>query len=367
MKQKIFLTLITLALLLTACAPKSPVETQIPSEPQAPADPQEASVLNVMTHDSFDITADLLTKFENDNNVKVNIIKAGDTGSALNRLILTSTTGASEADVFYGLDNTFLSRALENDLFEPYEAPALAKIDKSFKLDPKNGALPIDYGDVCINYDKAWFAEKGLALPDSLEALADPNYKGLLAVENPSTSSPGMAFMMATIAHFGEEAWLDWWKQMKDNDVAITSDWETAYYTNFSGSSGKGPQSMVVSYASSPAAELIYAETKLEESPTASIVANDACWRQIEFAGILKGTKQRAMAEKFIDFLLSKDFQEDVPMQMFVFPVLPEAQLPEGFVKGSQIPEKPATLDPAVIAANRDAWVEQWVKLMLGN
>lgn len=358
MIKKVLLTLITVALLLVACTPKSPADPQAPQEP---------SVLNVMTHDSFDITAELMTRFETDNNVKVNIIKGGDTGSALNRLILTSTTGAQEADVFYGLDNTFLSRALENDIFEPYNAPALAKIDARFKLDPKNGALPVDYGDVCINYDKAWFADKGLDLPDSLEALIDPAYKGLLAVENPSTSSPGLAFMMATIAHFGEEGWLDWWQQLKANEVAITSDWETAYYTNFSGSSGKGPQPMVVSYASSPAAELIYAEVEFEESPTASIVADDACWRQIEFAGILKGTKQRAMAEKFIDFLLSKDFQEDVPMQMFVFPVLPEAQLPEGFVKGSQIPEKPASLDPALIAEKRDAWVEQWVELMLDN
>lgn len=353
-----------MALLLTACATKPSVG---PETSQKPEESQEISVLNVMTHDSFDITADLLARFEQEHKVKVNIIKAGDTGSALNRLILTSATGAQEADVFYGLDNTFLSRALENDLFEPYQAPALAKIDDSFKLDPKNGALPVDYGDVCINYDKAWFNEKGLALPDSLEALAEPEYKGLLAVEDPSTSSPGLAFMMATIAHFGEEGWLDWWQRMKDNELVITSDWETAYYTNFSGSSGKGPQPLVVSYASSPAAELIYAETELEESPTASIVVDDACWRQIEFAGILKGSKQRALAEKFIDFLLSKDFQEDLPMQMFVFPVLPEAQLPEGFVKGSQIPEKPATLDPAVIATQRDNWVGQWVKLMLGN
>ena len=364
MIKKIYLTLISMALLLTACATKPSVG---PETSQKPEESQEISVLNVMTHDSFDITADLLARFEQEHKVKVNIIKAGDTGSALNRLILTNATGAQEADVFYGLDNTFLSRALENDLFEPYQAPALAKIDGSFKLDPKNGALPVDYGDVCINYDKAWFNEKGLALPDSLEALAEPEYKGLLAVEDPSTSSPGLAFMMATIAHFGEDGWLDWWQRMKDNELVITSDWETAYYTNFSGSSGKGPQPLVVSYASSPAAELIYAETELEESPTASIVVDDACWRQIEFAGILKGSKQRALAEKFIDFLLSKDFQEDLPMQMFVFPVLPEAQLPEGFVKGSQIPEKPATLDPSVIATQRDNWVGQWVKLMLGN
>lgn len=358
MKSKLFLLTILLTLLLSACVPKVIEDSHSSSEPR---------VLHVLTHDSFDITAELLAKFEAENNVKVMIIKGGDTGSALNRLILTSSIGAVEADVFYGLDNTFLSRALENDIFEPYNAPALTYIDDSFKLDSTNAVVPIDYGDVCINYDKAWFADKALALPNSLEDLTDPAYKNLLVVENPSTSSPGMAFMMATIAHFGEESWLDWWKAMKNNELVIVSDWETAYYTQFSGSSGKGPQPMVVSYASSPAAELIYSEHAIEESPTASIVADGTCWRQIEFAGIVKGSKERMLAEKFIDFLLSKDFQEDVPMQMFVFPVLPEAVLPEAFEKGSQIPEKPAGLPPSKIAEMRDIWVEQWVELMLAN
>lgn len=361
MFKKLIFTLTILAMLVGACAPKEPSQSQTPEESQEPR------LLNVMTHDSFDITAELLEKFESENNVKVNIIKAGDTGSALNRLILTKTAGAQEADVFYGIDNTFLSRALENDLFEAYDAPALAKIDAGFKLDPANGALPVDYGDVCINYDKAWFADKAIELPNSLEALTDPAYKNLLIVENPSTSSPGLAFMLATIAHFGEDAWLDYWKELKNNTVVISSDWETAYYSHFSGSSGKGPQPMVVSYSSSPAAEFIYAELELEESPTASIVADDACWRQIEFAGIVKGTRQRDLAEKFIDFLLSQDFQEDLPMQMFVFPVLSEAVLPDDFVKNSQIPENPATLNPADIAKNREKWIEQWLELMLGH
>lgn len=361
MFKKLIFTLTILAMLVGACAPKEPSRSQTPKESQEPR------LLNVMTHDSFDITAELLEKFESENNVKVNIIKAGDTGSALNRLILTKTAGAQEADVFYGIDNTFLSRALENDLFEAYDAPALAKIDAGFKLDPANGALPVDYGDVCINYDKAWFAENAIALPNSLEALTDPAYKNLLIVENPSTSSPGLAFMLATIAHFGEDGWLNYWKELKNNTVVISSDWETAYYSHFSGSSGKGPQPMVVSYSSSPAAEFIYAELELEESPTASIVADDACWRQIEFAGIVKGTQQRDLAEKFIDFLLSQDFQEDLPMQMFVFPVLSEAVLPDDFVKNSQIPENPATLNPADIAQNREKWIEQWLELMLGH
>ncbi|NLG41018.1 MAG: thiamine ABC transporter substrate-binding protein, partial [Chloroflexi bacterium] len=289
----------------------------------------------------------------------------GDTGSALNRLILTSVGSQTpEADVFYGLDNTFLSRALDQDLFKAYQPASLDVIPAEFKLDPSFKVTPVDYGDVCINYDKAWFSENNIELPGSLQDLAKPEYSGLLVVENPATSSPGLAFMMATIAEFGENAWLDWWRAMKNNNVAIVSDWETAYYTNFSGSSGKGPQPMVVSYASSPAAELIYAETELSESPTASLVSPGMCWRQVEFAGILQNTPNRELAQKFVDFLLSREFQEDVPMQMFVFPVLPEAVLPEDFVIASQIPEIVASLDPDLISANRDAWVNDWTNLM---
>jgi len=267
--------------------------------------------------------------------------------------------------VFFGLDNTFLSRALEQDLLEPYNAPQLAKIPAEFKLDPENRALPVDYGDVCINYDKAWFKQNDLPIPTSLADLTDPQYANLLVVENPATSSPGLAFMLATIAEFGEDGWLEWWQAMKTNGVQITSDWETAYYTYFSGSSGRGAQPMVVSYASSPAAEFIYAETELSESPTASLTGAGMCWRQIEFAGILKGTKNRAAAEKFIDFLLSQPFQEDVPMQMFVFPVLPEAVIPEAFQKTVESPEQPASLAPELIASKRDAWINAWTNLML--
>ena len=352
---KKYLPLLTIfVLILAACQPL------ITATPET--GPQ---TLTVMTHDSFSVSEELVKKFETENNASLIFIQGGDTGSALNRLILTLVGSPTpEADVFYGLDNTFLSRALDQDLFEAYQPAALDAIPAEFKLDPTFKVIPIDYGDVCINYDKAWFAEKNLELPGSLQDLTKPEFNGLLVVENPATSSPGMAFMMATIAEFGESGWLDWWESMKNNNVAIVSDWETAYYTNFSGSSGKGPQPMVVSYASSPAAELIYAETELSESPTASLVSPGMCWRQVEFAGILKNTANRALAEKFIDFMLSQEFQEDVPMQMFVFPVLPEAVLPEEFLLASQIPETVGSLDPALIAANRDSWVNEWTNLM---
>ena len=352
MSKKTILILFTLIFILAACQPAA-----------APASPQ---TLTVITHDSFSVSKELVTQFEEANNAKLVFIQGGDTGSVLNRLILTSVNNdLPEADVFYGLDNTFLSRALEHDLFEPYQAEALAKIPAEFQLDPSNNVLPVDYGDVCINYDKAWFKENNLSLPTSLQDLTKPEYKGLLVVENPATSSPGLAFMFATIAEFGQEDWLAWWKAMKDNQVAVVSDWETAYYTNFSGSSGKGPQPMVVSYASSPAAELIYAQTELSESPTASLVAPGMCWRQIEFVGILKNSPHRELAEKFVDFLFSKEFQEDVPMQMFVFPVLPEAVLPADFVTASQIPEVTGSLDPALIAQNRDQWINDWTETVI--
>lgn len=352
---KKYLPLLTIfVLILAACQPL------ITATPET--GPQ---TLTVMTHDSFSVSEELVKKFETENNASLIFIQGGDTGSALNRLILTSVGSPTpEADVFYGLDNTFLSRALDQDLFEAYQPAALDAIPAEFKLDRTFKVVPIDYGDVCINYDKAWFTEKNLELPGSLQDLTNPEYNGLLVVENPATSSPGLAFMMATIAEFGESGWLAWWESMKNNNVAIVSDWETAYYTNFSGSSGQGPQPMVVSYASSPAAELIYAETELSESPTASLVSPGMCWRQVEFAGILKNTPNRALAEKFIDFMLSQEFQEDVPMQMFVFPVLPEAVLPEEFLLASQIPETVGSLDPALIAANRDGWVNEWTNLM---
>jgi thiamine transport system substrate-binding protein len=349
--NKRFFALASILLLLAGCS-AGQTETETP-------------ILTVMTHDSFAVSADLISSFEEANQVRINFVKAGDTGAALNRLILTSQSAQAEADVFYGVDNTFLSRALEADLFEPYQAPALKDIPQEFQLDPSQRVLPVDYGDVCLNYDKAWFDQKGLPLPATLEDLTDPQYKGLLVVENPATSSPGLAFMLASIAHFGEADWLTWWQGLKDNQVVIAPDWETAYYTQFSGSSGRGPQPLVVSYASSPAAELYYAESKLSEAPTGSITAEGTCWRQVEFVGILKGTPQRHLAEKFIDFLLSQPFQEDMPLQMFVYPVLPDVSLPPVYSLASQQAAQPASLPPEQIAEKREAWVNAWTELML--
>jgi len=325
--------------------------------------PTGPQTLTVMTHDSFAATEEVIKAFEEANQAKVTFLKSGDTGEALNKAILSK--GAPLADVFYGVDNTFLSRALEADIFEPYAAPALKNIPAEFQLDASQRALPVDYGDVCINYDKAYFASHNLAVPQRLEDLTRPEYRGLLVVENPATSSPGLAFLLATIAHFGDAGYLDYWRDLRANGLVVVDGWETAYYSNFSASSGKGPQPMVVSYATSPAAEVIFASTPLTDAPTASVTAAETCFRQIEFVGILKGTRQRALARKFVDFMLSPQFQADLPGQMFVYPVLPGVELPEAFVKYAQIPSQPARLDPAEIAAKREAWIQAWTEAVL--
>ncbi len=344
--------LVSFCFLLSACAP------------QATATPQstEPQTLTVMTHDSFAVSKDVVKAFEQANNAKLVFLQSGDAGAMLNKAILTKD--APLADVLFGVDNTFLSRALEADIFEPYDSPALQDFSSDFKLDTSNRALPVDYGDVCVNYDKAYFAEKNLPVPQSLEDLTKPEYKGLLVTENPATSSTGLAFMLGTIAHYGD-SFTDYWRALKENGLVVVDGWETAYYTNFSASSGKGPQPMVVSYGTSPAAEVIFAEKPVDDAPTASILGPDTCFRQIEFVGILKGTQQRALAEKFVDFMLSKQFQEDMPTQMFVYPVNPKAVLPDAFVKYSQAPKQTATLAPDVIAGKRDVWIQAWTDVVM--
>ena len=343
-------------LILVACAPQATA-----TQPTATRSP-EPQTITVMTHDSFSVSEEVLKLFEGANNAKVVFLQSGDAGAMLNKAILTKD--APLADLLFGVDNTFLSRALEEDIFEAYESPALSEVPDEYRLDNSSRALPVDYGDVCINYDKAYFADNNLAVPQSLEDLTKPEYKGLLVAENPATSSTGLAFMLATVAHFGD-SYTDYWQALKENGVVVVDGWETAYYTNFSASSGHGPQPMVVSYGTSPAVEVVFAEPKPDDAPTASIIGPDTCFRQIEFVGILKGTQQRALAEKFVDFMLSNQFQEDVPLQMFVYPVNPNAVLPDEFKKYAQAPEQPAVLAPDVIAEKRDQWIQAWTDVVL--
>lgn len=377
------LLLLVVLFLLVACGGQTatPVEevaeseTAVPEEaagvaeeaPVEEAEPEtaEPTELILMSHDSFAISEDVLVAFEEEHNAKLVLLPSGDTGAALNQAILAKDNPL--ADVFFGVDNTFLGRALEAEIFESYESPILAEIDDALELDSGNVLLPVDYGDVCINYDKAWFAENGLDAPTSLRDLVDPLYESLLVVENPATSSPGLAFMLATISEFGTDGdytYLDFWTDLRANDVSVTNGWEDAYYGQFSVAS-EGERPLVVSYASSPAAEYIYADPPVEEAPSASLVAPGMCFRQIEFVGILQGTEQRELAEAFVDYMLSKAFQEDIPLNMFVFPANQNAELPQEFTDWAQIPAEFAIVDAADIDAHRNEWIEAWTEVVL--
>lgn len=324
-----------------------------------------SQTLTVMSHQSFNLSDKVVAEFEQANNVKLQFLQAGDAGAALNRAILAKDNPL--ADVFFGVDNTFLSRALQADIFEAYQPQGLDQIPAELKLDPENRLIPIDYGFVNLNYDKASDVFQNVSDPQTLrlEDLTKPEFKGKVVVENPATSSPGLAFLLATVDYFGEDQWLNWWQQMRENEVVVVDGWDTAYYTNFSGSSGKGPQPIVVSYATSPAAEVAFSDGALTEPPTGNILPPKGAFRQIEFAGILKGTQNLELAQKWMDYMLSKRVQDDIMPQMVVYPVLPDATIPDVYKQFAPIPEQPATIDPQTIAQNRETWIRQWTQTVL--
>jgi len=345
--KRFSILLLILLTLLAACAPK-------PSGPQS---------LTVMTHDSFAVSDNVIQAFEQANNVKVTFVKGGDAGEMLNKAILSKS--APLADVLYGVDNTLLSEALTAGIYEPYASPGLKNIPAEFQLDSSNQALPVDHGYVCVVYDKTYFSTHNLSAPQSLEDLTKPEYKGLLVMENPATSSPGLDFLLATIKHFGDPNYLGYWKQLRVNGLVVVDGWETAYYTNFSGSSGQGAQALVVSYATDPAYEVMSASTPIAEASVAAVVGPDTCFHQIEFVGILKGTQHLALAQKFVDFMLGAQFQADVPGQMAVYPVASNVSLPDAFTKFAPIPSQPAALSADDIAKNHDAWIQAWTNAVL--
>lgn len=322
----------------------------------------EPVTLRLMTHDSFDISAETMASFTEETGISVDIFKAGDAGTVVNLAALAKDDPL--ADVLFGVDNTFLSRALDSDIFVPYQSPVLEEIRSDLLLDPQYRALPVDFGDVCLNYDRAWFLRNSLEPPQSLDDLIAPAYAGLTVVENPATSSPGLAFLLATIANYGEDGYLDYWRQLVENDVLVTDGWEDAYYGAFTAASD-GDRPIVVSYASSPPAEVYFAETALETAPTAAVVSDGSCFRQVEFVGVLNGTEHEEEAKMLVDFILSRPFQEDIPLHMFVYPANERAELPEVFLQHSEIPTDPSTIAPEEIAANRETWVQAWTETVL--
>lgn len=322
----------------------------------------EKPILTLMTHDSFACSKGLLEAFASRHGVSVKILKAGDAGAALNQAILSKSNPLG--DVFFGVDNTFMGRARRAGIFETYDSPLLEKIPDALKIDPEHRLLPVDFGDVCLNYDKQWFIDKNIPPPGDLDDLILPRYRGLTVVQNPATSSPGLAFLLATVGRYGEAGYRDFWKKLRGNDLYVAAGWSDAYYGQFTRAKG-GTRPIVVSYASSPPAEVFYSEDKPEESPTAAVLSGRSAFRQIEFVGILKGTRYPEAARQLVDFLLGPAFQKDIPLNMWVFPAVSDTPLPELFVKHTRMAEDPVVLSPEVIERNRDNWIEAWTTAVL--
>ncbi len=343
-----------LALVVTATA----CQFAVPASQASAATP---TTITLVTHDSFAISKSVLAAFTKQTGITVRVLQAGDAGAALNQVVLTKSNPIG--DVFFGVDNTFLSRALDAGVFSKYAPSALPTVPKQYQLDSSHRLTPIDHGDVCINYDKRWFADKKIKVPTTLDDLTKPTYKGLLVVENPATSSPGLAFQLATIAKYGNEGWRGYWTKLRDNDVKVDDGWESAYDGDFTQGANQGTRPLVVSYASSPPAAVYYSKPQPKTSPIGTML--DSCFRQVEFAGVIKGTEHQAAARRLVDFMLSEKFQADIPLQMFVFPVVDGTPLPAVFTKFAQVAAKPLSLPPAEISAHRDAWIEQWTETVL--
>ena len=316
---------------------------------------ESSMTVRLLTHDSFQVSEETFDAFTDSTGITVEQLSLGDAGEMLSQALLTA--GDPLGDVLFGIDNTSLQRGLDGDIFEPYQSPGLADVEDRFKLDPNYRVTPIDYGDVCLNY---WAESFGDNPPESLDDLTDPAFKDQLVVQNPETSSPGLAFMLATIAHYGDD-WETYWTDLRANGVAVTSGWTEAYYTRFIAHGGD--RAIVVSYASSPPAEVYYSDPPVDNPPTGVVTAS--CYRQIEFAGILAGAENVDAARQLIDFMLTPQFQNDIPLNMFVFPVTESAELPEVFVEHAQIAEDPFMLDPEQVELKRNEWIDRWVEIVL--
>lgn len=320
-----------------------------------------AGTITIVAHDSFTPSEGIFDAFTDRTGLRVEVVRAGDAGQVVTAAGLTP--GNPVGDVLWGVDTTLLSRALDDGIFEPYESPSLAAMSPDVVATvPGHEATPVDTGEVCINYDVEWFASRSTEPPATFEDLADPRMRNLLVVPSPLTSSPGLAFLLGTIAEFGD-GWEAYWQRLRDNGVLVVDGWTEAYTVEFSGSSGAGPRPVVVSYATSPPAEVLFADPPVDEAPTA--VATATCTQQVEYAGVLRGTDQPDGARLLIDYLTGPEFQADLPLTQFVLPVRRDVALPDAFVRWAARPANPIRLDPAAVSENRAGWLERWTDLVL--
>jgi len=321
----------------------------------------EPVTITVVAHDSFSMDEAVMDAFTDETGITVEILVQEDAGTLANQLVLTE--GSPLGDVVFGIDNTFASRVIDADILDEFDSDVIAEDRDQYAITGAGSdqLVPIDFGDVCINIDHEWFADEGIEEPETLEDLAQEEYRDLLVVQNPANSSPGLAFLFATIGAFGEDGWQDYWQSLADNGVKVSNSWTDAYSVEFSGSSGEGPRPLVVSYASSPPSEV---PEGADEAPTGSML--ETCFRQVEYAGILTGTEHPEAAAEVIEFFLSTDFQEAIPGEMYMYPVRSDANLPKDWEKFAAVAEEPLEVPEQSIEENREEWIKTWTEVVIG-
>jgi len=344
-------------IVISACSTASTANpTASPSVSVAPR-----GSVTLLTHDAFALSDAVLADFTKQTGLTLKVITAGDAGQMVAGAVLAA--GSPSADVIFGVDNTLVDKALAAGVFEPYESSQSGSLIGPLKQDPNvSKVTPIDYGDVCVNVDDGWYAEKGLAVPSTLDDLIKPEYRDQLVVEDPGTSSPGLAFLLATINRYGD-GWQDYWQALADNGVKVSGSWTDAYEGTFTRGGGQGDRPLVVSYATSPPAEIVYATDPKPEQPSTSVMT-DGCYRQVEYAGVLAGAANPEGARKVVDWLLSDTVQADVPLSMFVFPARDNVTLPDVFTKFAGKVDAPAQLDPATVNDGLSQWLSDWGTVM---
>lgn len=316
--------------------------------------------VTLVTHDSFHLSEGLLDQFEQQTGLTVRHVAPGDGGTLVNQLVLTKD--APLGDVVYGIDTTFASRAVEEGVLEPYTSQVPAAQDAAAYAPDDSGSLTaIDRGDVCLNVDRTWFAEHSVAEPSTLDDLLDPAYRDLTVVTNAAGSSPGLAFLLATVAAYGEDGWQDYWRALQDNGLKVADSWSDAYYTDFSGGGGGGARPIALSYASSPPETI----PEGSDQPITAAMLN-TCYRQVEYAGVIAGAANPEGARQLIDFLLSDEVQADIPGQMYMYPVSTSVDLPAAWEQWAPLADEPYEVPAADIADHREEWVREWTDLVTG-
>lgn len=309
------------------------------------------------------VRPDALDEFTSRTGIAVDVVDGGDTGEMVAKAVLTS--GRPEGDVMWGIDDPNVRRALDARVFADHALPA----DLLGALDPQLTGFqpqltPVDVGDVCVNIDRGWFAGRNVPQPTTLDDLTDARYRDLLVIENPASSAPGLAFLLATIAEYGPDGAPAYWAALRANGVLVVDSWTAAYEGSFSAGGGSGNRPIVVSYATSPPATIIFAaDPKPAEPTTASLPAT--CYRVAEYAGVLRGTAHPDEAGQLLEFLVSADVQAQLPETNFVYPARLGVTLPDVFARFAPRAEHALRLDPAEVAARRAEWIEAFTRAVL--